>query len=281
MAVHGDQVISAFGDTAHKVNVRSVRKSLLSALYGILIAEGRINPASTLAELGVDDQPGLTEGENGATVRDLLMARSGIYHPAAYETPDMRRKRPARGSHAPGSFWYYNNWDFNALGSIFRRKGGEDIFESFERRIARPIGMEDFAAKDCRYHREASSIHEAYLFEISARDLARFGLLFANGGRWNGKQIVPETWVRESTTAYSQTDRPGRGYGYLWWTLAPEQAGAATMLASGFGGQQVAVVPSKKLVLVETVDLAQNARPLRTTVFLDLLRKIVALTPGN
>ena len=261
--------------------MRSVRKSLLSALYGILIAEGRINPASTLAELGVDDQPGLTEGENGATVRDLLMARSGIYHPAAYETPDMRRKRPARGSHAPGSFWYYNNWDFNALGSIFRRKGGEDIFESFGRRIARQIGMEDFSAKDCRYHREASSIHEAYLFEISARDLARFGLLFANGGRWNGKQIVPETWVRESTTAYSQTDRPGRGYGYLWWTLAPEQAGAATMLASGFGGQQVAVVPSKKLVLVETVDLAQNARPLRTTVFLDLLRKIVALTPGN
>jgi CubicO group peptidase (beta-lactamase class C family) len=281
MAVHGDEVIAAFGDTAHKVNVRSVRKSLLSALYGVLIAEGRISLASTLAELGVDDRPSLTKTEQRATVRDLLMARSGVYHQAAYETSDMQTKRPDRGSHAPGEFWYYNNWDFNALGTIFRRKGGEDIFESFERRIARPIGMEDFAAKDCRYHREASSVHEAYLFEISARDLARFGLLFANGGRWNGKQIVPEAWVRESTTQYSQTDRSGRGYGYLWWTVSPEQAGAATILASGSGGQLVAIIPSKELVVVQTVDLAQNAKPLRTTVFLDLLRKIVALAPGN
>jgi len=280
MVVHGDQVVAAFGDTAHKVNVRSVRKSFLSALYGILIAEGKIDPASTLAALGIDDSaPGLTDDEKGATVRDLLMARSGIYHPAAYETPDMRKKRPQRGSHAPGSFWYYNNWDFNALGTVYRQKGGEDIFEGFERRVAHPIGMEDFAAKSCRYHREPSSIHEAYLFEISARDMARFGLLFANGGRWNGKQVVPEAWVGESTRAYSETDRPGRGYGYLWWTIAPEHAGAATVLASGWGGQHVAVIASKKLVVVQTVDLAQNARPLRTTPFLELLRKITALTP--
>src|SRR5215207_10720892 len=57
-----------------------------------------------------------------------------IYHGAAYETFDMARARPPRGSHAPGEFWYYNNWDFNALGTIYTRLTGEDIFEAVQRR---------------------------------------------------------------------------------------------------------------------------------------------------
>ncbi|WP_234843725.1 serine hydrolase [Sinorhizobium meliloti] len=65
-----------------------------------------------------------------------------IYHATAYETGDIKRKRPARGSHAPGSFWFYNNWDFNALGTIYRQQTGEDIFQSFEKKIARPLDMD-------------------------------------------------------------------------------------------------------------------------------------------
>jgi CubicO group peptidase (beta-lactamase class C family) len=103
MIVEGDRVIARWGDVGRRVNVHSVRKSLLSALYGIAIAEGRISLFSTLAQLGIDDKPpSLTQAEKQATVRDLLMARSGIYHPAAYETADIRRKRPARGSLRPG-----------------------------------------------------------------------------------------------------------------------------------------------------------------------------------
>jgi CubicO group peptidase (beta-lactamase class C family) len=87
-----------------------VRKSLLSALVGIGVAEGRIRLGETIGALGIDDRdPGLTETEKEATIRDLLMARSGIYHPAAYEAPDMKARRQQRGSHPPGSFWYYNN----------------------------------------------------------------------------------------------------------------------------------------------------------------------------
>jgi CubicO group peptidase (beta-lactamase class C family) len=280
MVVQDGKVIAGWGDVSRKVNVASVRKSLLSALYGIAVSEGRIDLGSPLADLGIDDKPpALTAGEKRATVRDLLMARSGIYHPAAYETGDMRRNRPERGSHAPGTFWFYNNWDFNALGTIYRQQTGEDIFQSFAYRIAAPIGMEDFAARDGEYVSERHSIHPAYPFRLSARDAARFGQLFLDGGRWNGRQVIPASWVKESTTAYSSTDRGSMGYGYLWWTLSPDVFGPGAVLASGYRGQAVAIVPSKRLVVVQIVDPAQNAKGVRTSHFVKLLQQLVSAAP--
>ncbi|POR50772.1 serine hydrolase domain-containing protein [Bosea psychrotolerans] len=280
MIVRDGRAIANWGDTGRKVNMRSVRKSILSTLYGVAVAEGRINLASTLAHLRIDDKaPGLTDAEKQATIRDLLMARSGIYHLAAYETAEMREKRPERGSHAPGSFWFYNNWDFNALGTIYRQETGEDIFQSFDSRIAKPIGMQDFQHHDGSYVLEGASIHPAYPFSLSARDAARFGLLILDRGRWQGRQLVPSAWIEEATRTYSRTDRSGRGYGYLWWTLSPEEWGAGAVIASGFGGQIIAIIPSKRLVVVQTVDLRQKSRGLRSSKFLALLRLIANAAP--
>ncbi|MBW7967144.1 serine hydrolase [Bradyrhizobium sp. BR 10261] len=280
IAVQADQTIANWGEIHRRVNLRSIRKSLLSALYGIAISEHKINLTQTLEQLGIDDvSPHLTAIEKKATVRDLLMARSGIFHAAAYETGDMRRKRPALGSHGPGSFWYYNNWDFNALGTIYRVATGEDIFQSFSQRIAKPIGMENFSANDGRYVREASSIHPAYVFNMSARDLSLFGLLFLDGGRWHKLQIIPSAWVNESTTSYSRTDRDDRGYGYLWWTLPPEDWGPNAFMASGYGGQFLIVAPSKRLIAAQTVDLQDNPRGVRAAEFLKLIEKVAAATP--
>jgi CubicO group peptidase (beta-lactamase class C family) len=280
MIVQDGKAVAEWGDVRRKVNVASVRKSLLSALYGIAVAEGRIDLSGTLAELGIDDKPpALTAGEKRATVRDLLMARSGVYHPSAYETGDMKRKRPARGSHAPGTFWFYNNWDFNALGTIYRERTGEDIFDSFARRIARPIGMEDFSAKDGSYVLEAGSVHPAYPFSLSARDAARFGQLFLDGGAWQGRQVVPAAWIRESTAAYSHTRRGNLGYGYLWWVLKPETFGEGAILASGYGGQMIAVVPARRLVVAQTSAPNRGSGRIRTSHFVDLLKLIVAAAP--
>jgi CubicO group peptidase (beta-lactamase class C family) len=279
MVVRDDDIIASFGDLDAKVNIRSARKSLLSALYGIAVEEGRINLDRTLDALEVDDvPPALSAAEKTATVRQLLMARSGVYHPAAYETPEMKRLRPARESHPPGSFWYYNNWDFNALGTIYRQSV-DDVFASFEKRIARPVGMEDFSAYDGLYLGESSSVHRAYLFRMSARDLARFGLLFLNGGRWNGAQLIPSKWVTESTARLSDTEQPERGYGYLWWTYKKPSSGLSAFFANGFGGQLVVVVPSKRLVLVQLVDLAVNRDGVRTQRVLDLVSRISASVP--
>ena len=102
--------------------------------------------------MGIDDnEPSLTETEKQATVGDLIKARSGIYHPALYEHPIMKARRPERHSHAPGTFYYYNNWDFNALGTIFEQETGTKIFEEFDRRIAKSLQMEDFKISDCHY----------------------------------------------------------------------------------------------------------------------------------
>jgi CubicO group peptidase (beta-lactamase class C family) len=280
MVVQDGKVIASWGHVSRKVNVASVRKSLLSALYGIAVAERRIDLGSTLADLGIDDKrPALTATEKQATIRDLLMARSGIYHVAAYETADIRQKRPERGRHAPGAFWFYNNWDFNALGTIYRQQTGEDIFQSFAQRIAQPIGMQDFSARDGRYVAERHSSHPAYPLRLSARDAARFGQLFLDGGRWSGRQVIPASWVKASTTAYSSTDRGSMGYGYLWWTLNTDVFGPGAALATGYGGQAIAIVPSKHLVVAQTVDPAQNAKGVRTSHFIKLLQQLAAAAP--
>ncbi len=188
MVVQGGEVVAQWGDFDKKISSFSVRKSLLSALYGIYSAEGVIDINQTLEQLGIDDSPDpLTKEEKQARVVDLLRARSGVYHEVDFETNSMKKGRPARGSHPPGTFWYYNNWDFNVLGTIFEKKTGLKIGEAFYQRIAKPTGMEDFQPGDVYYFGGPLSVHPAYHFEMTARDMARFGLLYLRHGRWNGK----------------------------------------------------------------------------------------------
>ena len=145
MIVHQGVVIDEWGPTALPMNCHSMRKSLLSLVYGPHVAAGTISLDKTLAQLGVNDnEPSLTKEEQQATLGDLLKARSGIYHPALYETKAMAAKRPKRGSHTHNTFWYYNNWDFNAVCSIFENLTGSSLFEEFERQLAGPLQMQDF-----------------------------------------------------------------------------------------------------------------------------------------
>jgi CubicO group peptidase (beta-lactamase class C family) len=252
---HG-AIVAEWGDVTANILLNSARKSLLSALIGIAVGHHQIDPNATLAELGIDDNPpSLTAEEKQATVRELLEARSGVYHGAAYETPGMAAHRPARGSHPHGTFWYYNNWDFNTLGAIYEHAVGQSVFTAFAQQIAQPIGMQDFDPRDCRYYRETSSNYPAYLFFASARDLARFGLLFLHRGLWRDQQVIPAAWVDESTRPYS-TSNDGTGYGYLWWTTLHDQplAGwhlpAGSYFANGNGGQTVFVIPADDIVVV-------------------------------
>ena len=249
MVIAGGRVVCAWGDVAARCNVHSIRKSLLSALIGIHEAEGRIDLEATLASLGIDDKLGLTDREKLATVLNLLTARSGIYHPSGYETAGMVAIKPARGSAGPGTTWCYNNWDFNALGTVFRKLTGTDIYSAFAERIAGPCGMEDFRPTiDGKYIELAESVHAAYPFRMTARDLARFGELFLRHGRADGQQVVPAHWVAMSALPYSDAGTSG-AYGYMWWV---ERSGIlfrnaivppGTYAAMGAGGHFVIVIP--------------------------------------
>ncbi|MGI4903538.1 MAG: serine hydrolase domain-containing protein [Janthinobacterium lividum] len=252
---HG-RIVDSWGDITRRIGLRSVRKSLLSSLIGIAVQDRLISLDTTLAALGVDDvAPALTDVEKQATVRQLLESRSGVYHVALYETEGEKRLRPERGSHAPGSFWYYNNWDFNVLGTIYESAVGTSVFKAFDSKIAGPLGMQDYRVSDGRYQNGSDSRYPAYLFRLSARDLARFGWLYLHQGRWQQNQVVPADWVKESTTAWSKT-RIHSGYGYLWWTGFPDRRVPLMDLppgafwADGADGQFVIVDPADDLVVV-------------------------------
>ena len=264
---HG-RIVDQWGDTRVRTPLYSVRKSFLSALIGIAVDRKQIDLSRTLEQAGIDDNdPVLTQDEKQATIQQLMEARSGVYHPAGYETPWMQSIKPARGTHAPGTFWVYNNWDFNALGGIYEKATGTSIFQAVQDEIAGPIGMEDFHVSDGRYvSSEPASRYPAYTMNMSARDLARFAWLFLNEGRWNGKQLVPAAWVTESTRPYSDT--PYGGYGYMWWTSDPAsgvRGRDATIVrraywADGHLGQYAIVVPSLDLVVVSRVDPKQTSK---------------------
>jgi CubicO group peptidase (beta-lactamase class C family) len=256
LVLHDGQVVFSFGDTTRKYMCHSIRKPFLGALYGIYVEKDIIDIDTTLEELNIDDvPPPLTPAEKQATIRNLLMSRSGVYHEAAGEVQVMIDGRPERGSHRPGTFFYYNNWDFNVLGTIFEQATGKRIFDAFNEDIAKPIGMVDFSPADCTYVFERNkSKHPAYFFRMSTRDMARFGLLYQNYGQWNGTKIVPEDWIRESTAIYPVENPGGDPYGYLW-RIIPEQEGLGYgFYHTGLGVHLLAVLPDQKLVLVHRVD---------------------------
>ncbi|MGD1045048.1 MAG: serine hydrolase [Bacteroidota bacterium] len=252
--LHKGKIVYTYGDYCRRIKCHSMRKSFLSALYDIYIDRGMIDTAATIGSLDITDITPLTSSEKEARVIDLLTARSGIYLPSGQETVDMKKSRPLRNSHPHGTFWYYNNWDFNVLGTVFRKKTSKDIFEAFKENIADPLHMEDFRLMDGVYDFDTLyASHPAYVFKMSARDAARFGELFLQNGRWNGEQIVPQKWLELSTASHCATTTLGISYGYLWW-IAEDFKGTKMYYASGTNGQRICVIPASEIVVVANVD---------------------------
>lgn len=288
MVVYQGRVLAAWGDIERKFKAHSVRKSLVSALYGILVEEGEVDLDATLDDLSIDDDTPLTAQERGARVRDLIAARSGVYLPAAYAPSDQDRDRPERDSHAPGTKWFYNNWDFNVAGVILEQATGKQLYELFDELIAQPLGMEDYDADDGFVVYEPSeSRHPAHTFRISTRDLARFGQLYLQRGRWGDEQVVPSGWVAESTAPTSDFGG-GAGYGYMWWTYEPGGIGGRypelnrhrLYLGRGTGGQRVVVIPEADLVIVHRGDTDHDRR-VRGSDALRVVERIVAARVGE
>jgi CubicO group peptidase (beta-lactamase class C family) len=257
LIVYDGNVLLSKGDVARRYDTHSMRKSLVSALYGIYSGNGEIDIHKTLKDLGIDDSVRLSDEEQSATVQDLLKARSGIYIPAFGEAKSMENERPKRGSHPPNTFFYYNNWDFNVLGAIFQKQTGRNLFEAFDESLAKPLEMEDFRLIDGRFWRDSTreTIYPKYDIKISARDLARFGTLYCNGGMWNDRQILSKDWISESFNPYSTMDRGSykESYGYLWWIQILDDS-IPMYSALGWGGHVLSVVPKYKVVLVKRHD---------------------------
>jgi len=263
------EVVHSMGDVATPHHVHSVRKALLNALVGQHIGTGpkQINLESTLAELGIDDEPHpLNELQKETKVLHLIKSVSGINHTAAAEGGLMQKDKDRRLGQAPnipGTKWAYNNWDYNALSTIFMQETGLSVFEAFKEGIADPLNMEDFS-KDyvfLEYERELS-MHPKAGFKMSARDLAKFGQLYLNKGKWNDKQIIPEEWIDRITDDYTVTGKKllRSGHGYLWWVPIDNKSREmgipdGTYVATGFGSQRIVVIPRWDTVIVHQVNV--------------------------
>jgi CubicO group peptidase (beta-lactamase class C family) len=260
----GDRVIYGWGDASAKLPVHGVRRALLDALYGPAVASGQIALSTTLAQLGIDDlQPSLTATEQQATVLDLIESRSGIYHDANGDSAADEASLPPRGSHAPGTFWFSNTWDYNAAGAIYEQLTETSVFDALDAQIASPLGMQDYTPADGRYedNEAAQSRIPEFALSMSARDMARFGLLYLHGGAWQGDQLVGADWVATSTSNISTTTTPAAGYGYGWWVADAGaglgdgvDVGDGAFAATGTYGHAIVVLPAYDMVVVIQAD---------------------------
>lgn len=259
MAVQDGRVLFSYGPVQTVSIVFSARKSVLSMMYGRYVANGTIDLDRSLADLGIDDIGGLLPVERQARVRDLLSARSGVYHAAANNGDDSSFA-PARGSQQPGSYFLYNNWDFNAAGTVFEQLTGRSIYRAFADDLATPLALEDFdLARHKRSGNARLSQHLAYPFFLSTRDMARLGYLMLKEGNWRGQQLIPAGWVGQMTQQRTpstdmhppHTARRGFGYGYLWWLLEepPGSPLSGAYMAWGVHGQYILVIPKRQMVI--------------------------------
>jgi CubicO group peptidase (beta-lactamase class C family) len=267
--VHDDVVYTA-GPQDEPLPIHSIRKSIIGALFGWPLDDGRVRLDATLAELDIDDSPALTPMEKSATLEHVLTSSSGVYlpleSPTSYDVfTNMPVAWPARESSPPGTRFHYSNWNFNVLGEIYQRASGTALFVAVDRLLAQPLGFRDWdplAHTRLRYGGDplgATRRYPNYGIALSARDLARFGQLYCAGGAWRGRQIVPAEWVARSTRPAVATGLPSPfgQYGYLWWVRGADTSSplpADSFSAVGFGGQTLTIVPSHGLVIVTLCD---------------------------
>ncbi len=211
------------------------------------------------------------------TLEQLLASRSGIYIPTS--NGDQRKVLPPRGSEYPGSHYFYNNWDFDAAGVAFEKLTGKDVYQALRDDLAVPIGMQDYDLAKQKKAFTAESLHPGYPMTLSARDMARLGLLMLDFGVWNGKPLFSPDWRRYQTSLITRFDdinpaglrnyaEPGRwGYGFLWWVWDAPMFPGNTFIgflqgaysAMGSGGQYITVLPVRDMVVVHRVDIDKDA----------------------
>lgn len=262
MIIVGGDVIFKYGNIEQVSYIASCRKSVLAMMLGKYVENGTINLDTTMEELGIDDIGGLLPIERKATIGHLVTSRSGVYHDASNPGDDAN-SRPKRGSKKPGSYYLYNNWDFNVAGAVFEQLTGRNIYETFRDDIATPIGMQDFdMAKQRKGGRLDISKFPAYHIYLSTRDMARLGYLMLRKGNWRGEQVISREWAEKIVsvvTPLKEMNPVSRRnifeYGYMWWLFKvddPLFKGAYS--ARGAMGQYITVIPELDMVIAHKTD---------------------------
>jgi len=282
--------------------VWSLTKSFTSTVLGLLIDNGR----ATLDTLAKDHVPSMAEHYPAVTLRHFTTMTSG-YYAVGDEPRGSYAHGPSRTPFTPGSTPLftppgskYAYWDsaMNQFANVLTRIADEPIEELFKRRIADPINMDrarwdwgDFGEVDGIVVNGGSGNSNKHM-RICARELARFGLLFLNRGKWNGRQLISASWVDAATSlqvpaaipaghAYSE-GRPGL-YGYNWWVNGVRADGTrkwpgvplGTYAASGHNNNDMFVIPEWSIVIVRLGLDQQTDGPITDVTWSTFLQKVI------
>lgn len=245
----------------------SMAKSVTHALVGIMVGDGHLD-IDTPALVREWTDP--TDPRHAITVDDLLAMRSGLrfvedyvddatsdciemlFGSGADDVAHYAASRPLE--HPVGAAFNYSSGTSNIIarlvGSIASGRsdgtdGGSDAIERFlAERLLGPIGMRSATAK-C--DAAGNWVGSSYMY-ATARDFARFGLLYLRDGVWENRRLLPEGWVDSARTLRSVDPEDGTGYGHHWWLRVDDELGR--FWASGYEGQRIICVPALDLVIV-------------------------------
>lgn len=237
----------------------SVAKSFLSALIGVLHHDGMIPDLDAPVTQYVPALAG--SAYEGATIRNVLNMASGVQFDEDYlaffsDINKMGREIALGGSlddfsaglevqeFTPGETWQYVSIDTHVIGMVIRGATGREIPDLLSEKIIAPLGFESTP-----YYLTDGDGTSFVLggLNMPTRDYARFGLMFANGGEWNGEQVVPAEWVAASTAPSAPTAPGEIGYGFQWWV--PLGAESGEYMARGVYGQYIYINTAKDVVI--------------------------------
>jgi len=283
------------GSIGQEARLQSVTKSYTSALVGIALEQGCI---SSLDQKMVDFYPELADQITDArkaeiTIRQMLQMRAGYpseeSHPALWDGllsghyPPLIEEFPLIAD--PGTEFHYSNLTSNWLGIIVDRACGMNLKSYAEQYLFSPIRVEagEWGTDWEGHNNGCGDLH------FTARDMARFGLLYLNDGDFQGNQVIPSEWVHESLRPYTENahDNIGRfrdiGYSYHWWSaMAGEHP---VNFAWGHGGQLIVLVDDLNLVVAVTADpfyLENNSESWKhEKAHISLVADFVSSLPGE
>ena len=237
----------------------SVAKSFLSALIGILIDEGAIDSIDDPVTKYAPDLAG--SAYDGATLRNILQMSSGVVFDEDYldfwsDINKMGRVLGLGGSMDgfaagldqrftdAGAQWKYVSIDTHIVGMVARGATGRSLPDLLNEKVLRPLGLEGSPY----YITDGYGV--AFVLgglNMSTRDYARFGAMIAQGGQWNGNQIVPAAWIADSIAPSAPTAPGEIGYGYQW--RIPQGADAGVAMAHGIYGQYIYIDTARGVVI--------------------------------
>jgi CubicO group peptidase (beta-lactamase class C family) len=155
----------------------------------------------------------------------------------------------------PGSEWYYSSGTTNIVARLLGDALGDTTHAFIQTRLFDAIGM---SSATVRFDAAGTFVGSSYVY-ASARDFAKFGELYLRDGLWGSKRILPVGWVDHARAQTVIDDETGQGYGAHWWTQPDEPN---SLIASGYEGQQILVLPERELVIVrlgKTISEKRNA----------------------